>query len=313
MKSSSLFRRTTSVSHQRMTRWPPTSSTVEQRGRLQRRRSPSSLQQRLGRRAERRDQHQQRHDGEILEQQHAHHAAAVLALELEPVGHQLDDDRRRAHRQRAAERDRALPAEAPGAPGQRAEPRRAAALPATRGEHRQHDLAQAEAEDELAHAAQLRQVELEADHEHQEDDAELGQVADAAPRRSRERQRVRPDERRRRRGSRASAAGGRGGRRRRRRPRRPGRAASVRASRPSWRSRGDGAGRRTLESADPTGRLRAPPVPASPSFDAERALELARATLDIEARALDRPEGAPGRRLRRRGAGDARAAAAGSS
>jgi hypothetical protein len=175
--SSSLFLRTTSVSHQRMTTRPPTRSTRSSDRRLQRR-DRELAQQHLRRRAEGGDQHQQRHDGEVLEQQHRHDAAAVLALELEAIGHQLDDDRRRAHRERGAERDRALPAEAPGAAARREE-RDQRGVAGERGEHRQHDLAQAEAEDELPHAAQLRQVELEADDEHQEDDAELGQVADA--------------------------------------------------------------------------------------------------------------------------------------
>jgi hypothetical protein len=84
----------------------------EQRGGLQRR-DGELAQQNLGRRAQCRDEHEQRHDGQILEQQHAHDAATVLALELEPVGHQLDDDGRRAHGQRRAERHRALPAQTP--------------------------------------------------------------------------------------------------------------------------------------------------------------------------------------------------------
>jgi hypothetical protein len=44
-----------------------------------------------------------------------------------------------------------------------------------------------------AHAAQLRQVELEADHEHQEHDAEFGEVADRV-RVLRERHRIRADQ-----------------------------------------------------------------------------------------------------------------------
>ncbi len=43
----------------------------------------------------------------------------------------------------------------------------------------QADLAQAEAEHQRAHAHQLGQVELQPDDEHEEDDAELGQVAHA--------------------------------------------------------------------------------------------------------------------------------------
>jgi hypothetical protein len=38
---------------------------------------------------------------------------------------------------------------------------------------------QAKPEDMLPHGTQLGQAELQADHEHQEDDAEFGQVADA--------------------------------------------------------------------------------------------------------------------------------------
>ena len=176
--SSSLFLRTTSVSHQRITTRPPTSSTVSSAARLQRR-DRELAQQHLGRRAERGDQHQQRHDGEVLEQQHAHHAAAVLALELEAIGHQLDDDRGRAHRQRARRARSRSASRGPSGGRSRRRATTSAALPAIAASDRQHDLAQAEAEDELAHALQLRQVELEADHEHQEDDAELGQVADA--------------------------------------------------------------------------------------------------------------------------------------
>jgi hypothetical protein len=41
---------------------------------------------------------------------------------------------------------------------------------------------------------QLRQVELEADHEHQEDDAELGQVRDAGRVAARDGHRVRADQ-----------------------------------------------------------------------------------------------------------------------
>ena len=139
--SSSLLRRATSVSHQRITRWPPTSSTRQQHAGLQRSAIASAREQRLGRRAERRDQHQQRHHGQILEQQHAHHAPAVLALELEPLGHQLDDDRGRLLIASArAERDRALPAEPQARPA-RAKPAPAAALPATAASDRQHHLA----------------------------------------------------------------------------------------------------------------------------------------------------------------------------
>src|SRR6185436_8266236 len=98
-----------------------------------------------------------------------HYAPAMLAFELEPFGHQLDDDRGAAHRERAAERDRTLPAQAARTPGQREAPAEHG-VAGKRREHRQADLAQPEPEDELAHALELGQVELEADDEHQEHD-----------------------------------------------------------------------------------------------------------------------------------------------
>jgi hypothetical protein len=167
----------------------------EQRRRLQAG-EPQLARQFGRRRAERRDQHQQRHHGQVLEQQHAHHAAAVLGLELEPLGEHLDDDRRAAHRQRAAERDGALPAELPRTGVAHAEPGEGGAEQEVADHGRQHgqrDLAEAEAEDEPAHALQLGQVELEPDDEHQEHDAEFAQVAHAG-RVGGERHRVRADD-----------------------------------------------------------------------------------------------------------------------
>jgi len=132
------------------------------------------------------DQHQQRHHGQVLEQQHAHHAAAVLGVELDAVGHHLDDDGGRAHGQRATQGHGALPADAPAEqaalhafdsePGQAGTQSQ---VTDQRGRHRQRDLAQAQPEHQRAHAAQLGQVELQPDDEHQEDHAELGQVLDA--------------------------------------------------------------------------------------------------------------------------------------
>ena len=62
-----------------------------------------------------------------------------------------------------------------------------------RADDGQEHLRQAQPEHQAAHAAQLGQVELEPDDEHQEDDAELGQVADAA-RVLRQRQRIGADQ-----------------------------------------------------------------------------------------------------------------------
>ena len=75
-----------------------------------------------GRCVQRRDQHQQRHHGQILEQQHAHHAAAVLAFQLQPLGHHLHDDGGAGHGHRAAQHHRALPAHLPGHRGEGEDP-----------------------------------------------------------------------------------------------------------------------------------------------------------------------------------------------
>jgi len=130
----------------------------------------------MGRAAERRYQHQQRHHGQVLEQQHADDALAVFAFQFQPLGHQLDDDGGGAHRDGPAQHHRALPVHAPDAAGEPAVGRGQQGMPEQGAGDGQHDLAEAEAEDQRAHAAQLGQVELEPDHEHQEHDAEFGQV-----------------------------------------------------------------------------------------------------------------------------------------
>ncbi|MNK99579.1 hypothetical protein D3C87_1199830 [compost metagenome] len=117
---------------------------------------------------ERRDDDQQRHHGQILEQQHADDVAAVLGLQLHALGKHLGDDGRRGHGQRPAQRHRGLPGQA--SPGRE--------RPAGRHHepHRQHHLGAAQPEHEPFHRAELAQVELEPDREHQEDHAEFGQV-----------------------------------------------------------------------------------------------------------------------------------------
>ena len=193
MNSSSLLRRATSVSHQRITLLAADQQQRQQRRRLHAApsRARSAMSPPLA--SERRDQHQQRHHGQILEQQHAHHAAAVLGFELQPLGHQLDDDGGAAT---SPARRRAPPRPASPAPRAcrlKANSQTSSALPSTRAGDRQHHLRQAQAEHQLAHAAQLGQVELQPDHEHQEHDAELGQVLDAG-RVLGQRQRVRADQ-----------------------------------------------------------------------------------------------------------------------
>jgi hypothetical protein len=114
--------------------------------------------------AERGQQDQERDDREILEEQDPHHVAPVRCGELHALGEHLGDDRGRAHRPRGAERQSGLPAE----PEERKDDDR------SRGGDR--DLREAEAEHRPAHRLQLREAELEPDGEHQEHDAEFGEV-----------------------------------------------------------------------------------------------------------------------------------------
>mmetsp|Transcript_15007 Transcript_15007/g.58786 ORF Transcript_15007/g.58786 Transcript_15007/m.58786 type:complete len:626 (+) Transcript_15007:2270-4147(+) len=141
---------------------------------------------------QRRDQHQQRHHGQVLEQQHAHHQPAMRALQLQPLGQQLDDDGGRAHRHRRPQHQRALPAQLPAA-AQHREPGHQQRIAQHRAADGQHHLHQAQAEHGGLERAQLGQVELQPDDEHQEHDAELGEIFDAG-RVVREGQGIRPDQ-----------------------------------------------------------------------------------------------------------------------
>ena len=101
-------RRATARSQARIGRGPPT-ITMRERGRRLGERQRHGDADRVGRLARARDQHQQRHDREVLEQQHRDHLAAVRAVELAALGEQLGDDRGRGHRGDAAEREPGLP------------------------------------------------------------------------------------------------------------------------------------------------------------------------------------------------------------
>ncbi len=110
------------------------------------------------------DHDQQRHDGEVLEEQDADDVASVSRIELNALGENAKDDRGRRHGERAPDREAGLP--------RRARKRRC-------GEHRgerERDLGQSEAEDRAAQLKKLRQAELEPDREHQEHDAEFREM-----------------------------------------------------------------------------------------------------------------------------------------
>lgn len=100
---------------------------------------------------------------EILEQQDPHRQPAMLAAELVLVGELLQRDRRRRHRRRTAEHDGG----GPGHCEQRRDPRH--------HERSDADLEAPGAEHVPARGDHGGERELEPDHEHQEDDAELGE------------------------------------------------------------------------------------------------------------------------------------------
>ena len=180
-----------------------------------------------------------------------------------------------------------------GRPVTAAKSRRERRVPDQRADDRQQHLRQAEAEHQRAHAAQLGQVELEPDHEHQEHDAELGQVLDAGrcrrPARARSARSARRPP-----GSPASAAASA-----MRQTTTPSTAA-TRYSRTSSRVvatlEAAGAG---LESRDPRAQPSAPdrPRPLQPSTRSAPCI-WPRETFEIEAPRADRSGGAAGRRLR---------------
>ena len=136
---------------------------------------PNGRHHLLGWRAQRRDEHEQGHDGQILKQQDAHDAPAMLAVELDAVRQQLDHKCGAAHGRGPGQGQRALPGQLPQAWGQPADQQRTR----KNQHHRQRHLQQAQTENVLAHRAQFAQVELQPDNEHQEHHAELAQVAHA--------------------------------------------------------------------------------------------------------------------------------------
>jgi hypothetical protein len=116
------------------------------------------------------DQYQQRHHGQVLEQQDADDFAAVLAFQLQPLGQHLDHDGGGRHGQRAAQRERGLPANVHVRHLGHQQP----AQPHGGDDGGRH-LRHAQPEHDAAHGHQLGQREFQADREHQEHHPELGQ------------------------------------------------------------------------------------------------------------------------------------------
>ena len=170
MNSSCERRLATMVNHLRISFWPKNSSSTSTAAALTPAQARVMASSSAGLR-QRRDQDQQRHHGQVLEQQDADDAPSVLAFQFQPLGQQLGDDRGGRHRQRAAQRERGLPADV-----QRRR-QRGRQQPAEHhgGDDGQHHLRQPEPEHDAAHRRQLGQREFEADREHQEHHAEFGQ------------------------------------------------------------------------------------------------------------------------------------------
>jgi hypothetical protein len=111
---------------------------------------------------ERREENQAGHDGDVLEQQHAHGLASRARVQFETFREHLGDDGGGGHRHGQSHHQAGLPVLAIAQPGHDA---------GRRG--RDEQLRGAEAEHQLAHRFQPLQAEFEADREHQEDDAEF--------------------------------------------------------------------------------------------------------------------------------------------
>jgi len=113
---------------------------------------------------QRRDKDDQRRDGQILEQQHAENQATMLAIEFVAFRQQFADDGGGRHGDDAAQRQAGFPRQAKKETADHDD------------EHADRDLQAAESEYGHAHGFQAGKRKLEADREHQEDNAELGQM-----------------------------------------------------------------------------------------------------------------------------------------
>ena len=113
-----------------------------------------------------RDQRQQRHDQQVLEQQDRDDLLPARQRDVTAFAEQLHHDRGRGHDEAGArhERDRPRPSEHAPRAGEQG---RAG-----------HDLQRAEPEDLAAQAPQVRRAHLHSDHEQEHHHAELGHVQD---------------------------------------------------------------------------------------------------------------------------------------
>ena len=115
---------------------------------------------------QRRHEQDHRHDAQVLEQQHADDELAVGGVDFAPLGQALEHDGRARERDEKPEEQRLRRA---GAPRGRDGRRRGRGQP---------DLDPAANRQDLPQPAKFAERELEPDGEEQEDDTDLGEVAD---------------------------------------------------------------------------------------------------------------------------------------
>ena len=131
---------------------------------LGQRQADRQQQRTAGRRGENRNQYQERHHGEILQQQNPERNPAVRQMQFVLLGQQLGDDRGGRQRQGAADRERGLPAETEI---------NAQRHGAQRGYHDLHDT---DSQDDVTHSDQAGHRNLQPDREQQENHAHLGDL-----------------------------------------------------------------------------------------------------------------------------------------
>ncbi len=101
-----------------------------------------------------RNQYQQRHHRQVLEQQNAHHALTMGCFQFGPVGHHFDDDGGARHGKGCAQRQCPLPAQVPGYPHGLQQPPQQS-VPSHSTEQGDHDLGHAKAKNQFSHPHQL--------------------------------------------------------------------------------------------------------------------------------------------------------------
>ena len=145
---------------------PDHDDEADRQGRLGERQREAGEQRPARARAQDRDQEQQRHDGQVLRQQDGEARPAGRSRQPALVGQDLDDDGRRRQGEARADDHGCRPAVAE---------QRGDAADDGRG---QDDLQAAQPEHQPAHGHEALEGQLQADQEHQEHDAELGEAGD---------------------------------------------------------------------------------------------------------------------------------------